>query len=565
MALFKIDEPVELTLARNPAIVQLRAVTSSLGPAYSAQGVAVLMEADFPSRFASGEELTVTYTEPDGTTETVTFTGANTPDEIDKIPTGTWSGDNASYWTEIATIVGKHPRIAPFFEVEIWSIAGDPFLRLLARDAVGEWEVTITNDLALTVTQVDPVADSTPANYRVLLEVFFEKTYLAGNYERVAQLEGWPSPPNGWLYFDISNILEAQCRATRVEPLVPEFGTDVPTKADNLRRYYIRYTEEYGTPVAAQEWQYSDVKYAMDGGVSQALHAESGYYGYPGTIDDTTSLLTWMPDGRTLGESQPEYLAWHNYTGATQQVVLQRIQYDVADGAAIGTTLYLYGGDTVDVLPYETLLIPVGPDMMTLDDEAYKYTVRVVDATSDWEGGSPEFFSPLRRYYVDRQYTESQRYVQYLNGFGVPECWRCTGEWSKKLAVSRSAAEKVLAPGYNVLASDNFQYARDFELQLTYRTGYLRKGEAEVLQEMLIAGEVYDVGEDGYIPLRITSNSFAVTSTRENLHSYTIEVRPRLSMRNFSKKVLTGPASDAWQEVNNDSWFDAVTVAWNLP
>ena len=100
---------------------------------------------------------------------------------------------------------------------------------------------------------------------------------------------------------------------------------------------------------------------------------------------------------------------------------------------------------------------------------------------------------------------------------------------------------------------------------LEYRTGFLRKGEAEVLQELLTAADVYDVSADGYIPIRLTGDRFAVTETRQSLHAYSLEAVARLTMRNYSKvRVLAGDAN-AWQEPGGASWFDTVLVAWKLP
>jgi len=255
----------------------------------------------------------------------------------------------------------------------------------------------------------------------------------------------------------------------------------------------------------------------------------------------------------------------------TKLVPIEVVRYDVDTGAA-AAALFVYEGNGIDVLPMESLIIPVGPAIVEdalgstfLAADHYKYVVRVVDESSDYEGGDPDYLSQPVTYYVDREYREASRYIQYANGFGAPETWRCTGEWSKRLQGTRQVATRPLQPGYSATASDTFQYARAFDPVFIYRTGYLRKGEAEVLQEMLIAGDLYDVSSEGYIPLRITDNRFDVTSTYEDIHAYQFSASPRLAMRNFSKKQVSGTVSDAWQEPNNDSWFDALTVPWNLP
>jgi hypothetical protein len=406
----------------------------------------------------------------------------------------------------------------------------------------------------------------------VLVEVYFEKTYLGGDWTLAAQLEGKPDQ-DGLSYYDLSSILEAQCKAWRAEPQVPAFGTDAPAQADNLRRYYVRTTEEYGNPVAAIDWTYDQVRYIVDGGLSQELWAE--YYsglstGFFGGLDETNSLLTWMPDGKEIGADAPEYLAWYNHTGAETSVILEVVMYDIDTGVA-DTALYAYTDTPATAGEFETLLFPIGPDILALipgisfASDKYKYKVRVVDSTSDWEGGSPEYLSPARTYFIDPAYYESKRFVQYLNAFGCPEVWRCTGVVDQKVKIDRQAATRTLQPGYDAMATDRFQYARTFDQSLVYRTGYLSRGQADVLQELLLAGEIYDVSVGGYIPLQITSEDFEVSSTRSDLLSYQFNAAARLNMRNYSKRAITEAVSGAWSEVAGAYWFDTFLIPWTQP
>ena len=86
--------------------------------------------------------------------------------------------------------------------------------------------------------------------------------------------------------------------------------------------------------------------------------------------------------------------------------------------------------------------------------------------------------------------------------------------------------------------------------------------EADTLQEMLIAGEVYDVSAEGYIPLQITTNEFQVYETRGTLRAYQFTAAPRLDFKNYSKKQLSAAASDAWQEPDDSYWFSAILTPW---
>lgn len=546
MSLTLISQPAAVAFARNPCVFKLQTDYEA------AKGVRSTLAAALTDRFATDDTLTILYTEPDGTTETVVFTAKAVYDDEHELPDASYGGTNTAYWNLIVSTIAAHSRIAPFFTVQL---TGSVEITIQARSTATGWDIATTTDTAFTATDFAVTASTIPANYRVLFEVFFEATYRGGDYAVAAQLQGFPDA-SGYIYFDISSILAAHCRSNRTEPLVPVWDTTAPELADNQRRYYVRYTEESGEPPEAEEWVYSSaIQTAIDGGVSQSVFADGDFLA---ALDVDDALLTWMPDGRKLSLLQPEMLAWYNYTGSTKGVSIQMQWYDIDDNA-LSTAVFFYNFSALSVRSQEIALLPVSPVLMGLDSEAnaYKYRVRVTNGLVD--------LSQWRTYYIDREYYESERYLQYLNSFGVPECWRCTGDWTKKIKINRLTATKPLLPGYNSFATDRYQYGRLWDNELVYRTGFLTRGEAEVLQEMLLAGEIYDVSSEGYIPLQMTTESFQVVDTREDLRAYQFSAQPRLDMKNYSKKKLTEILAGAWLDQFGEPWFDAFLVAWETP
>lgn len=555
MPLTLISNPENVHFARNPAVVKLRADQDGFGTLYDAVGVRAELEHLDTDRFQTNDTLTVEFEEPDGTTTTVVFTAKAVYDDDNEIPDDSFAGTDTEYWVAVKDIVGAHPKIAPFFSVYISSSGGEK-LNIQALNPTG-WTLTVTNDAGFTVTDVAAVADATPDNYRVMLEVYVERTYRGGDFTLAAQLDGVHESGTGYVYFDLSSVLAAECRAARQEPLVPVWGTDAPFLADNFRRYYFRYTEEYGSPAVAQDWTHGQTKLALDAGVSQATFAAGDFLA---GLDDTDSLLTWMPEGRRIGPAQPEYVAWYNHTGATRTVYLRVVWYDVTDNSAGGDDYFYEPG--LSVRAGEVAVFPVSPELFALDaeDNAYRFTVQVY-----YTAITPDELSQTRSYHIDRDYYGSVRYLQYLNGFGTPETVRCTGDFGKKLKVDRQVAERPLLPGYNEQASDTYQHNRTWSNDLVYRTGFLTAAEADTMQEMLIAGEVYDVSADGYLPLLIDTNSFSVSETRGTLRSYEIVARPRLNYKNYSKKRVNNLLAGAWQEPGGVAWFDDALIEWQTP
>lgn len=554
MALTLLEQPATMCFARNQAIVKLFA--NNAGALYDAIGPGSKITYVATDRFAVNATITITYTEPDATTEAVVFTAKASPATDNEIVATGYSGTDAQYWEAVRAKIAAHPRIAPYFDVQTITESGNLRLRVRAKSTEAGWSVVITNSASFTVTAVAAAASTLPANYKVLLDVYIETSYKAGTYTQAAQLLGYPEQGTGNVVFDISGILAAGCKSSRNEPQIPTYGTTSIQRCDNTRRYYFRYSESYGVPIVAQDWAYSAVKYCMDGGLSQSLFAETP--DYLGDLSATDSLLTWQADGKALGISSPEYLNWYNYTGEQRSIRVEMQYYDI-DNNALSTATRHHTAKAIDA--YETATLPVSPELLGLDTiaDAYKYRVRVVylDDALIWQP-----LSQWRTYLIDRSYYESERQIQYLNAFGMPECWRCTGNWSRRLSIDRSIATRPVVPGYNQYATEQWQFERRFQNEIIYRTGFITYAQSETLQEMLISGEVYDVTSAGYIPLRLTTNDFAVNETRQEIFSYTFTALPRLEMVNYSKKKLQAIITGAWQETDGNAWFDTFMVAW---
>jgi len=562
MALNYVSSPPLRAFARNPLVFKLKSVDGG-GLPYGAQGVRSVTTAAQTARFTNGQTLSVSYTEPNGGITNLVFTATTTPTLITDIPSSSSVGyTNTSYWNKVREVVAQHFRVSPFFTVTAVIAAGNVTLTIQAVEAASGWSITGANSAGFTVVNTNTVtADTTPDNYRVHFEVFFESAHKSGTFERVAALESVPDAA-GFHYFDVSGVLSRECENALSKPSVPNAGTDEPVLADNLRRYYVRWAESSGTPVTYGVWSYWEMQEVLNGGISQLLFTEGDWLA---ARDATNCILSWMPDGKRVDDDTPEFLAWYNWQETAATVVLE-LQWRHADTGVWVRTFELDVADKAVVQPGETLLIPIKPTLFGLDAQpnAYKFSVRVVDATSDWEGSNPTYLSPARTYYLDRDHYAGKRNLQYLNGFGVPETLRCLGEFAQKLNVQRETAESVLMPGYAAHDTERRHYATDFEVEFSYRTGFITRAEADVLQEMLAGREVFDVHDEGYVPLLVTSSQFEVTDTFRTLHAYTFNALPRLKMRNYAYTPPTTAGPDYWQAPDGSYWLDHNSQPWEI-
>lgn len=555
--------PSSIVLAKNPVVFRFQ-ITDEDGAPYGPKGASA--EATFESgAFADGETIDVEWTYPDGISQIVTFVARPTPSGINEVQ------DDPATLADVQAIAAKmqaHYQIAPYFALSATEPSMGTFvIRIDTIETTNDWTVAFdVSGLSGTTsaTSAAAEADNAPDGLELLMDVYFEETYGSGDFTLVAELSERPDSA-GNLAFNISHILAAEAIRTLSDPPIPSFTEEDVTIADNLRQYYVRYRQNYDDIVASplnfgdNIWQYLGTQKVLCGGISQNLYAD---YNFFATLSASNSLLTWYPDGKTVSIEQPEFLPWINYTGEQKTVLLELRRYTATSTTPLSSA-FLNAG-TVEA--WETALLPCGYTQANIvSDTVVKYTVRVVDGASDYEGGAPEYLSQLRTFYVDYDYHIEERYLMYLNGFCAPMTLRCIGNFTNELEVERQETTKILPPDYTSTTAEQQQYAYDYDNYFTYRSGYLSRQEVDALQELAIYNHLWEVYEEGYIPLLIKNNNFLITETRQQLHSMEIVTVPALKARSFSNVSIPMEAEqEGWRTSFDSFWKTVFGLTWKI-
>lgn len=522
-------EPPFITMARNLNLMLLRNTDPS-GVPYGATGdkATITIDTSTAPGLASGNTITVTFTSfPGESPVTVVFTAsASTGENYLPIHGGSITPAEVA---GLATKIGAHSAIAPFFYVGISSLGDVYVIELYARDAVERWdpEFAVSGPAGWATGQSVGQPDNTPDNHRVIVEVMWEDGYESGGFVRVASLQ--PAQNQGVIWIDLEDILTAQWQASQASPPIP-LDTANAARADNVRRYYVRYTEASGNPLTYGEYAATGVKLCMWGGVGKRLWSQGNYLE---SISDLNSLLHWIPSGKSVSPKQPEWLAWYNYTGATQTLRLKLVKTD--DTNTDAAPVYLAPVSPLTVKAGETALFPVGIEALMLDPETVrKYTVRV-------QRNSGEDLSPPRAYHVDTLYYEDLRILQYINGFGIPETLRCSGRVLQTLNIDRSETRLALSSFYAGTDSERYQWDFEGEPIFTFRSGYLQKQAVHALQELFLYNEVWELLSPGkWRAMAVLARSMRVTETGQQLHFVEFQATPRMGMGNYDNTIQGG-------------------------
>jgi hypothetical protein len=538
MSINLTQQPPDLAWARNPCLVVLRSLNSS-GQTFAAKGVKSAMLANSLAMFGNGATLTVDYGDPDGQDEIIVFTAVAMPTAENEIPDDAFSG--SGYWAAVAAAVQAHHLIAPFFTVKASGSLAGTTLTIQERTATAGWAVEFSNSQGFSVTNTATVTpDSTPANYRARLEVFFEKTWMAGDWSRAASLEGKPDA-SGFTRFDISSVVDGQCRASQ-SPF--DFPTIFPKRCDNLRRFFIRYSEEFGEPITNEGWTETDVLRVVNGGISMRRFANGETIS--SVAAETGGWLTWMPDGREVGPNAQNFLTFFNAETSAKKIALKVKWWNRDTLAQSASTIY-FGTNALEISGGESATVPISPAIFGLDTQilAYKMAVRVVDSDSG------DVLSEWRNFLIDRTHYRAEQMLGLRNAFGAEEAIRCRGVWEKKAEVERKFAQKVLPSGFGSDASEEAQVSEKVETTYIFRTGFIARTEADVLFGLLAERDVCLIKPDGLEALYVISKNFSITDSDRQLHAYQFEARPKLQSKNFS-----GTAPTLEEEGSGIGWME---------
>lgn len=548
-----LQQPGSISFSKNQVVYKFFA-SDVMGNAYGPKAASAQITTT-DQAYPIGASLKVSWTDADGLSKFVDFAFNDTPtgeSQLQAQPSGQLS---LQYFASIAEKIGNHHLISPYFTVDSNQVGTDFQILITAIDTSLSWSVnfteTNTGDVVTSNTSTPATADNTPDNYGLLVDIFLEET-CNGVYNKIATLEGDPDP-NGIIVFDIAEMLSKEIAEGYNVPPVPNFNNTAPLIADNIRNHYVRYREIFDG--SEDDWTNISEKKILHGGIKTNLFAAFDFFA---SMSETNSFMTWYPDGKLLSKDQPEYIAWYNYQLVPREIKLEVTLVNV-DGTS--TIISKHDIDPITVEANDVCLIPVGYSQLDLSAQAgleiKKYLVRV-KSTND-----TDYFSQSKSYFVDSSYRQDNRYIMYLNSFSVPEVLRCTGTQDKSLKVEAEESERVLPVGYQSLESQSIQFNESFANEFIYRTGYLNKYEVDCLQELLIYNNAYEIHEDGYVALKITSKSYDLYNTRQKLNSLQFKAELRFKDKSYSNiNIPLSPLQSGWANNPNEFWWGENQQPW---
>lgn len=368
------------------------------------------------------------------------------------------------------------------------------------------------NPIILALEAIDP---DTKPNLSFICKVFVELEYLSDVFTEVLVMEQ-PADSEGKTVFDAQIALAAY-----VTPTLPEVGqATVSMAGNNFKRFYLRYTEKYGTPPEESTYTQVDMNYVVLGGLTEVEYAANTFFD---SYQDTQKpFFTWSPAIKNVFKEQPEYLYFMvNAFDLTSFKAKVRLFY--TDGTSETFTFHTQS----DILKYELYIIPAGYDLLELADLAAgtvkAYEVFITDADNI-------IISELKRFKLITDYFPVKRFLMFLNSVGGFDTLSATGKGKMTIDTDEVVADKILAHDHSVSEPDFEIISKVGSPSIKVSTGYIGKDYADRLQDFVLSTLYYLLKDERYIPVNVSSRNAEIFDEDDTLKNieFTIEL-PKVS------------------------------------
>lgn len=342
------------------------------------------------------------------------------------------------------------------------------------------------------------IEPDTRAGYQMNAVVYFERNYLSGEFEVVANLPCTVSN-DGDTKIDISTVLAAEIENTWDSYPVPDVTGFAKSKGHH--RYYVEFYESWSglDDVISNK---SEVHHVRWGGVS----TDDESIADPMYLTSTSKgFLTWWPSGKKVAYEQNDWLSWMN--AGNEENVSMQLTIVTAAGVIVDTS----GPITLDT--WESVTFATGGaqnDINTLagGSEVFSWKWQLVDSHGD-----P--ISEEYTYYLDRLSGCVRHFVLFFNSFGMPETFSTFGEWQESMNISTQIASRSNYFNTTSLFPRNFVFSSKHGTQYDAVTSLLTNQEARRLQPMLNSMISFLYEGDRLIPIIISNGDTGIVDETE--------------------------------------------------
>jgi hypothetical protein len=362
------------------------------------------------------------------------------------------------------------------------------------------------------------------ANYKMANELWIETTNNSGVYELAGNLYQNVLDNKSVFYLQvvINSFLQYD---------LPTYNQQLFSECLNVfKRYYVKYWEQYGTPVTPKVLAMTDIYGALKAGIPS--HEFNTANKTIARYTNTGKFLTRQPRTKYITKQQQEYLyiiapfTMPNLTAVANDLKItvsfnEKIpDVDIVVTLGIASLLNLSTSQPEHTMIY---CIPVGFLQLQLPysiEEVSKYTVRLIyDSAALNYADSSETFT----YIIDNDYYPDETFLYFTNSDSGFDTIRCTGVKEEAFEIENENVQRIKLYDAPVTTGE-FSNINNLKKN-TYKvsTGWITKAQADWLEDFFVAEQKFVDYKSMFVPIIVTSSSVKKYDSKSGKIAYTIE------------------------------------------
>lgn len=335
---------------------------------------------------------------------------------------------------------------------------------------------------------------------------------------------------------DLSDKLDDYLRLTIDEaPELPSLADPSPlTCKKTCRKYFIRYAESYGQPIAVKKITESPKFTVLLGALSTVGNVEKSLSGLlqPDVASFSKDRFLKQWQGAVLPtmtrSTQPQFLYFFN-TRATASGARLKARWYFNDGGSADEILSVFDlvqyGKYAWNVRFDKAYVPATHDNKTV----YKYEVWL-------EALSGTKLSETREYVLNYEIEQYVRYFLYMTSWGAMETLVCTGKGSSSYKLSQQEAARLRQAGSPLSAGDAVAYDISLTDQFKVNTGWLTNDELIMLRDFIISSKKYRFHKGRLLPIMLLGDTIEEKDDASRLYKQLLEYKYLISDDAFTER-----------------------------
>lgn len=445
----------------------------------------------------------------------IIFTTKTTPDQTGiQIPAGAAYGSISDWLDDVVIYLQKNELL--FTDFRIWHV-GD-FLKIEAYLEGEDYTLTFTtSDLDWSVDWFnDGVDEVREENFKFVVGVHVYQGVLGDfesqnfdYYKKVKTFEIEPLSDQTGVVL-INEAIKPYFKLMEL----PTFNLAIMAKNYNLLlKYFYRYSEKFGVPAATKSTTTSDIKYALNGGITRADYKTATFWSL--ITGTTAKFLTWHPKTKYITKQQHDYLYFIQTYATTPDTYVRFVGIKENGSSATVDVNIFYGSQ------YDVHVIPVHHNYVKtlFSSDMLSYTVQVITKSP-----GVTIRSEKRTFNIIQNTPLTAKYYLFKNGLGVFESIMFDGEKTKGVEVDKITAERILqhtdAKTVNNQIVSNVQHTISNKMY----TGFKSKDELDAFIDFIRSKEVFEQTATYYKPVSVDTKNTTLYSESDNISSASINI-----------------------------------------